>query len=88
MDFVEVTGHSVPLVFSTKTKTSMDLLTFMAETLIKQLRISQENHLILGFQNRNPQKQIFYFKLSRRWHFPAILTVGNFESLIIDAFCN
>ena len=45
------TKHCVPLVFSTKTKSSMDFFAFGALIYMRQFRISQEKHLSSGFQN-------------------------------------
>ena len=48
------TDHSVSLVFSTQTKSSIDFyLTFMARIYIRQLKIRQESYLKSSFLNSN-----------------------------------
>ena len=56
-----VVVHSVPLVFLTKTKKSMDFFTFVLQIYIRQIRISWKNYLPSGFQNSNPQKMDFFY---------------------------
>ena len=41
--------HNVPMVFSTKTKSSNDETFFLTYFDAKQVRISQEKHRLLGF---------------------------------------
>ena len=42
-------SHSAPLAFSTQTKSSEDKTSFGTSYDVKEVRISQEKHLSLGF---------------------------------------
>ena len=49
--WLAVLAHSVLLVFTTQSKSSIDIFTFIMHLHIKQFRICWKNHLLSGFQN-------------------------------------
>ena len=80
-------NHSVPLVFPTQTKKSMDIFTFIlqlldiSESVEKDICHQASKTVIL-------KKQIFYTKTCSMMAFSSKFIETNFSSLMTDGFFN